>query len=187
MILAAALFTWWFRPQLNFNFSKVIGQPIDSLNNVLVYYNGGIDNNAGRSITADNYNIGIKYQCVEFVKRYYLQHLHHKMPDTFGNACDYFDCNVADGELNKRRNLLQFTNGSSSKPQPDDLVVFEGSRFNSYGHVAIITAVHDRQLEIIQQNPGPFGSTRIHLKLKEDHHKWTINAPRVLGWLRINK
>ena len=61
--------------KINLNFNYEVGQPLDSLNNVVVYYNGGVDNNSGRNTSADNYNIGIKYQCVEFVKRYYYQHL----------------------------------------------------------------------------------------------------------------
>jgi hypothetical protein len=61
-----------------------------------VYYNGGVANVVGRNVSVDGYNLGLKYQCVEFVKRYYYQHLGHKMPDTYGHAKDFFDRNVAD-------------------------------------------------------------------------------------------
>ncbi len=56
-------------PKTNFP----VGQQIDSLNGVYVYYNGSIDNVIGRNTTADGYNLGLKYQCVEFVKRYYYE------------------------------------------------------------------------------------------------------------------
>ena len=170
--------------KINLNFNYEVGQPLDSLNNVVVYYNGGVDNNSGRNTSADNYNIGIKYQCVEFVKRYYYQHLKHKMPDAFGNAKDFFDKEVADGELNKKRNLIQCKNGSKTKPKPDDLLIFSGSTFNKYGHVAIISSVSDNEIEIIQQNPGPFGKSRDNIKLKNIDNLWTLDNDRILGWLR---
>ncbi len=56
--------------QINVNPSLEIGQEIDQLNGVQVYYNGGVDTVTGRNTTPDGYNLGLKYQCVEFVKRY---------------------------------------------------------------------------------------------------------------------
>jgi surface antigen len=170
--------------KINLNFNYEVGQHLDSLNNVIVYYNGGVDNSSGRNISVDNYNIGIKYQCVEFVKRYYYQHLNHKMPDAFGNAKDFFDKDLSDGELNKKRNLVQYKNGSKSKPRPDDLVIFSGSMFNKYGHVAIISSIDEDEVEIVQQNPGPFGKSRDIIKLKKTDSLWTLDNDRLLGWLR---
>lgn len=170
--------------KINLNFNYEVGQHLDSLNNVVVYYNGGVDNSSGRNTSPDNYNIGIKYQCVEFVKRYYYEHLNHKMPDTYGHAKDFYDKDLADGELNPKRNLVQYKNGSKSKPKPDDLVIFSGSTFNKYGHVAIISSVDDDEIEIIQQNPGPFGKSRDKIKLKNTTGLWTLDNDRLLGWLR---
>lgn len=92
--------------KFNFNSDFSIGQRIDSLNGVFVYYNGGVDHVSERNTTTDGYNIGLKYQCVEFVKRYYYEHLNHKMPDSYGHAKDFFDNTVTDGQLNKKRNLI---------------------------------------------------------------------------------
>ncbi len=38
------------------------GDPLDSLNGVVVYCNGGFSGNSGRNVV-DGYNIGLKYQC----------------------------------------------------------------------------------------------------------------------------
>jgi hypothetical protein len=46
-----------------------VGQKIDSLNGVYVFYNGKVSNVSGRNKAPDGYNLGLKYQCVEFVKR----------------------------------------------------------------------------------------------------------------------
>ena len=164
--------------------SRKPGDQVDSLNGVAVYYNGSVSNVSGRHLAPDGYNLGLKYQCVEFVKRYYYQHLNHKMPDSFGHAKDFFDRSLSDGQNNRRRNLTQHTNPSSSKPRPDDLLVFGPTTFNQYGHVAIVSAVSDNEIEIIQQNPGAHASSRETISLKRKNGRWYISNSRVLGWLR---
>lgn len=170
--------------KFNFNANVSVGQPIDSLNGVFVYFNGGVENISGRNTAADGYNIGLKYQCVEFVKRYYYEHLHHKMPDSYGHAKDFFDNTIADSQLNIKRNLMQYTNPSRTKPNVDDLLIFNGNRFNQYGHVAILSNSTDSKVEIIQQNAGPFSKSRETYQLKRINGKWQIENKRIVGWLR---
>lgn len=164
-----------------------VGQRIDSLNGVYVYFNGKGDNVLGRNTTADGYNLGLKYQCVEFVKRYYYEHLDHKMPDSYGHAIDFFDNTLRDGQTNKRRDLIQYTNPSNTKPKVDDLIIYDGTMFNQYGHVAIVSNVTDNKLEIIQQNSGPFGVSRETFRLVNKNGKWEIKNRRILGWLRKDR
>ena len=171
--------------RVNWNFARAVGEPIDSLDGVAVYYNGGVGHGSGRNLAPDGYNLGIKYQCVEFVKRYYYQHFNHKMPDAFGHARDFFDGTLADGELNKARALLQFRNGGSSGPRAGDILVFDRWMLNPYGHVAIVARAGETGIEIVQQNGGPFASPREMLALRTADGRWWIAAPRVLGWLRI--
>ena len=170
--------------KINLNSAYKVGQALDSLDGVKVYYNGGVDHVLERNVTKDNYNLGLKYQCVEFVKRYYYEHSNHKMPDAYGHAKDFFDAEVKDGELNLKRNLIQFTNPSQSKPEVGDLMVFSGSVLNKFGHVAIISKVSQNEVEIIQQNPGPFSSSREVFEVKIHRENYKIDNERVLGWLR---
>ncbi|MBO0592239.1 CHAP domain-containing protein [Cellulophaga sp. E16_2] len=170
--------------KINLNPNYEVGQEIDSLNGVSVYYNGGVGNVDGRELTKDGYNLGLKYQCVEFVKRYYYDALKHKMPDSYGHAKDFFNPLVKDGELNTQRNLNQFINPSSAKPRVNDLLVYSGTLLNKYGHVAIISKVTDNGIEIIQQNPGPFGDSRENYILVNEDGKWRITNDRIIGWLR---
>lgn len=162
----------------------VVGQKIDSLHGVFVYYNGAVGNVSGRNTTPDGYNVGLKYQCVEFVKRYYLQHLNHKMPDSYGHAKDFFDKALADGQRNKKRNLTQYTNPSQTQPRVNDLIVFDKTNLNPYGHVAIVSKVTGKRIEIIQQNPGPTGRSRENLRLAKHGGKWQISNKQILGWSR---
>ena len=146
-----------------------------------MYYNGFCKLNKGRSLASDGYNFGLKYQCVEFVKRYYYIRLHHKMPYTYGHACSFYKKGIKDGQRNVQRNLIQYSNPGKMKPHVDDLIVFPGNKYNPYGHVAIISKVTDNEIEVVQQNTG-FGS-RATFGLTKTGNWWKINI-KALGWLR---
>ena len=169
--------------KVNLNPSHSVGDVIDNLNNVKVYYNGGVGNIEERNVV-DGYNIGMKYQCVEFVKRYYFEHYNHRMPDTYGNAKDFYNQQLEDGKLNSQRGLVQHTNPSSSKPKVGDLIVMDATFLNKYGHVAIISEVSNNTIEIIQQNPGPYSNSRETFPLENIDGKWQILNDRIMGWLR---
>lgn len=181
LAIATAAYFLFLRPK------HKVGEIVDRFNGVAVYYNGSIGNIEGRNVAPDGYNLGMKYQCVEFVKRYYYEYLHHKMPESYGNAKDFFDKTVADGKVNKSRDLLQFTNGSKSKPEVSDLLILDGHLGNEYGHVAIVSKVSDSEIEIVQQNPGVNGSSRKTIGLSMQNGKWRLAEERILGWLRMKK
>jgi len=44
--------------------------------------------------------------------------------------------------------------------------------------------VTENEIEIIQQNPGPFSKSRETISLDNADGKWEIKNKRVLGWLR---
>lgn len=177
-------FYWTLHYKLKF-LNKVfflieVGQKIDSLNGVDVYYNGSFSNVSGRNLTSDGYNLGLKYQCVEYIKRFYFEYYNHQMPNSYGHAKDYFNHNLKDGEMNKERNLIQFSNPSSTKPQVNDILIFNKTRFNPFGHVGIVSNLDNNQIEIIQQNVA---SSRETFKLKVVDGKWKVMDSKVLGWL----
>lgn len=177
--------SYWAITHINFNPSHQVGEVIDEFNHVKVYYNGGVSNVTERNLAPDGYNIGLKYQCVEFVKRYYYEFYHHKMPESRGNAKDFFDPHIQSGQINLARGLLQFSNGTE-KPQIGDLVIFKGHLLNRYGHVAIISNVTNNTIKIIQQNPGPFTPSRVTYPLSvNQNNQWTIQNSRILGFLRM--
>lgn len=185
IILILTLVSFLLLRNANPNPHYEIGQALDSLNGVKVYYNGSVGHTGKRNTSSESYNIGITYQCVEFVKRYYYDYYHHKMPDSYGNAKDFFNPSVKDGALNKSRDLLQFTHPGKHKPQTGDLVIFDGHEGNPYGHVAIISEVRPHEIEIIQQNPGPFASSRVTFDLDSTTAGFKIGHERLLGWLRM--
>ncbi|MDX2001891.1 MAG: CHAP domain-containing protein [Chitinophagales bacterium] len=158
-----------------------IGSPIDSFNNVKVYYNGlNYAESYGSHYHNDGYYYGKKWQCVEFVKRYYYDHFHHEMPNLYGHAKDFFDTTLVQGGINQERNLIQYWNGGNMRPKVNDLLVYNNGK---YGHVAIIAAVNEDEIEVIQQNI--LFKPRETLPLTYSNGSYTIGEVHSpVGWLR---
>lgn len=166
-----------------FDTTNSIGHKIDSFSGVDVFYNGpDFTHVSGRNVTPDGYNLGLKFQCVEFAKRYYYQVFDHKMPNAFGHAKDFFDKSLPDKAFNKKRGLMQYRNVREYKPQVHDLLVYDGYPGNNFGHVAIISKVSENEIELIQQNMGY--KTRLKIPLVNFYQYWTIADYNILGWLR---
>ncbi len=159
-----------------------IGEVIDSFNGISVYFNGEQGNVFGRNVAAGNYNLGLKYQCVEFVKRYYFINYGHRMPYTYGHAKELFDESLPDLKLNHKRDLYQFINGSEYRPLPGDILVFGPNYKNPYGHAGIVTVSKGKKMEIIHQNVGE--STRELFIVSEINGRFFVVDPDVKGWLR---
>lgn len=182
-VLGAA--SYCFATRVNLNPHHKVGEVVDSLDGVAVYFNGGVGNSEGRNLAPDGYNLGLKYQCVEFVKRYYYEHYNHKMPDVWGHAVSFFNSALPHNTLNAKRGLMQYHNGGDVAPQKGDLAVFGATAFNPYGHVAIVAATSENSVTIIQQNPGPLAPSRVTFKLTQANNKFTVENARLLGWLRL--
>ncbi|MDP4179158.1 MAG: ElyC/SanA/YdcF family protein, partial [Bacillota bacterium] len=91
-----------------------VGTKVDSYKGVNVYNNGkDYSQNNGKNYSKDGYYYGYKWQCVEFIKRFYYEANGHKMPDVYGNAKDFFDTNIKQGGFNKNRGLYQYKNGDN--------------------------------------------------------------------------
>ena len=130
------------------------GDSIGSFNGVTASYNsGGINSCGDRNWSVDNtYSYGFRWQCVEFVRRYYYEALGHKMPNRWGNACNYFRQDISSGSMNMERGLVQYHNGSV-RPIVNDLLVFQDMA-GGLGHVSIVIAVTDSTVSTIAQNIG---------------------------------
>jgi len=161
------------------------GQKIDNYKGVDVFYNGVARNVFGRNVAPDGYNLGLKYQCVEFAKRFYYEAYGHKMPDSYGHARDFFDGSVPNKSFNKKRGMYQFRNKTFEKPKVDDLCVIGPSPNNKFGHLFIITKVNSTSIEFVQQNPGPGNPSRGVFEMVNQDGTWNIKAPYLVGWLRM--
>jgi len=120
------------------------------------------------------------YQCVEYTKRFYREAMGMDI-SLSGNANTYYATAA-------ERGLDAYPNSGSVVPQADDLIVFNGG---DYGHVAIITAVRDDSIDIIEQNwdrnnayktIAKTGNTIADRLVK--YKDGTVETYSVIGWLR---
>ena len=165
--------------------SSKTGQVIDSYKGVKVYYNGNVGNVSGRNTTKDGYNLGLKYQCVEFGKRFFYEAYGHKMPDSYGHAKDFYNPSLPSGSYNKTRGMYQYSNGGRDRPKANDMVIIGGSGTNQFGHLFIITKVTTDGVEFIQQNPGARNPSRGTYPLIQSNGSYKIDGKNIMGWLRM--
>lgn len=160
----------------------LVGRSLDSYRNIQVYDNGLLYFRAyGRHFSSDGYYYGQKWQCVEFIKRFYFDSIGHRMPDVMGHAKDFFDPLLSHRGYNAQRDMVQFLNGGDEPPAPDDLLVF---RDTEYGHVAIVVSVDADRVHVIQQNI--IGRPRQTFTLRRMNGAYSIISSRSpAGWLRV--
>ena len=158
------------------------GTAIETLNGVPVFDNGPLASvSHGRSEGPGGYAFGLKWQSDEFARRYLLKARGHRMPDAGGTAASLFDVDTPQGALNERRGLIQYRQGGTDAPRPSDVIVFEDDA--SAGHVAVIAAVGEDFVEVVQQNARP---ARERLPLSQVDGGYRIGGGRsALGWLRV--
>lgn len=159
------------------------GRTVDTYRGVPVYKALSRRSRAGKHFSSDRYYYGQKWQCVEFVKRFYYIAKEHPMPNIWGHAKEFYNHRVPHGKVNRRRGLVQYRNGGDMMPSPDDIIVWNSRKF---GHVAIISKVSYDEIEVVQQNTR---RPRDKFKLIEKNGRYYIKAngryPKPLGWLRL--
>jgi len=177
--LAIGLVIWC----MSFTSEPRVGDVIDNLDGIPVFYNGHFTNVSGRNTSYDGYNFGLKYQCVEFVKRFYYLKYNHKMPNSYGHAKDFFDKSLVHGAYNSKRGLYQYKNAHGIAPKVGDIIVYDGCEMSRFGHIAIISQVNGDNIEIIQQNWGK--KTRQMIPLVKYESYYTVADFDILGWMRL--
>ena len=164
--------------------SWTCGEEITRVHDVPIRSNGlgihsCVQGDENRHRADDGYSYGRKWQCVEFVRRFYKDHLEHAMPSPWGNATDYFLDELPHGARNPDRDLIQLRNGGPDRPRPDDLVVFKEAA-GGYGHVGIVMEVTEDAIMLAQQNALP---AILRVPLEHDDGQWTIGHGAT-GFLR---
>jgi hypothetical protein len=133
------------------------GTALGSFNGVENYSNGNGTYNSGvYNYIGGNY-IGLEWQCVEYVRRYYYTYYGMDLYSLGGgmDAWQFFG-NAAN------MNLTAYANGGTTAPQIGDILCFNQTG-SGLGHVAIIRAIGSSTVTVIQQNvkngdTGPNGA-----------------------------
>jgi GH25 family lysozyme M1 (1,4-beta-N-acetylmuramidase)/surface antigen len=158
------------------SFGTQVGEYI---NGVIAYSNYENAYASGLYNFVDGYNTGMKWQCVEYVNRYYkaIYGMEIRIPGT--NANDYYGT-ASD------RGLIAYPNSGSTSPQPGDILCSDGG---SYGHVAIVRGVTTGSIHVIHQNWANTGADNdkiISMSISGGHYTvsgFSASYP-VQGWLR---
>jgi surface antigen len=157
--------------------SKLGGLSVGSLygyvSGVAVYSNGPTANlNTYGANREGNVYFGEKWQCVEFMRRFYYKAYGFYISKT-GNAKTFYG----------NSGLKSYPNGDSVAPQPGDILCMTNS---GAGHVAIITEVGSNYIKVAHQNVG--GASHIGLTLSMSGTNVNASAIgsslSVQGWMR---
>lgn len=155
------------------------GTLLGVFNNRNLYSNGSTSYFSGKTNSYGSYVTGYKWQCVEWIVRYYAAI--YQLYIRGGNANSFYSAATSKG-------LLRFPNGSSSPPQPGDILCSAGG---TYGHVAIIREV-DLNAGLVyycQQNWFQDSrDVRRKMILTQKNGTYTLanfsNSYPIQGWLR---
>ena len=127
---------------------------------------------------------GLRWQCVEYVERFYKVALGFCSMRGSGNAKAIYG-NTSHACSKK---LYRYANGGTVPPQPDDIIAWGGG---TYGHVAIVRAVHSDRIVIIHQNftdttaDGAF-SVKMSVTEKSGQKYYSVHGlvGATQGWMR---
>jgi len=145
-----------------------------------------------KPVKANGVYTGIKWQCVEYARRWLLKH----------KGAVFADVDVAADIWNKIHHLQRVDhkgiiplqndpNGSPHPPSAGDLLIY-AKAYKGTGHVAVITDVdlHSHVIKVAEENylnrkyPGDYARK---IDLIERHQRYWVLDPYVLGWKHATK
>lgn len=155
-------------------FLRAFGDVVGTFNGITAYSNGSVNYNSGVYST-----VGLKWQCVEYVNRYFYQKLAHKNLIHTGNAKDYYGTAAS-------KDLNAYANGGGTAPAVGDMLVSNGG---SFGHIAIIREVGANYVKVIQQNwSNAAADNSMQLAMTVSNGTYSVagfpGSYPVQGWLR---
>jgi glutathionylspermidine amidase/synthetase len=142
--------------------------------------------------TYDGVYTGIRWQCVEFARRWLLQQkgMVYGDVDTAADIWTKIDylTEVASGN---KIPLVSRVNGSTQAPNVGDLLIYAGA-FYGTGHVAVITAIDNSKglIEVGEQNYSNTSWHDDHARtipfIKKANQYWLLDS-YLLGWKQIQQ
>ncbi len=132
---------------------------------------------------------GIKWQCVEYARRWLLQELGVVYGDV-DIAADIWDLENVINPLTDEAHLFNsIVNGAKAKPQRGDLLIY-GREYLGTGHVAVVVAINEQQstVQVVEQNylnlkwSNNFARTIPYVNHSERY--WLLDA-YLIGWKRV--
>lgn len=134
---------------------------------------------------------GIKWQCVEYARRWLLK----EKGVVFGDvdiAADIWAIQQVHNPLNQHsENFESIVNGADTLPQRGDLLIY-GKDYLGTGHVAVVTSINEPQqtIRLAEQNyantPWQAEYAREIKYTLSDKHYWLLDR-YLIGWKRVER
>jgi len=149
--------------------AEPFGTNLGEFNGVITYSNGYAGYVSNQSNYYGGEYTGMRWQCVEFSRRYYLQHYDYYLDETVEYAQECFNTWGANAEIG------QHTNGSSTTPPAvGDIICASGG---GTGHVAVVRAVSGNTVTVIQQNfTNTYSDASYTLTLSQSGGQYTVGG-----------
>jgi glutathionylspermidine amidase/synthetase len=139
-----------------------------------------------------NVYTGIRWQCVEYARRWLLVNKGavYSDVDVAADIWDEID-HLTDVRTNRELPLESHLNGSMQPPQVGDLLIYASELYGT-GHVAVVldTDYEDGVIEVGEQNyrnePRPDDFARKIELVKKGDNYWLLDG-YLLGWKHVNQ
>lgn len=152
---------------------QVRGCVLTTLDGVAVYFNGW-----DPSASDDTY-YGYTWQCVELIQRYYGIRFHY--PGIWAPMYAYQTFE----DWGHPATMDAYPNGSPTTPKDGDVLVFDRTWFDPYGHVALVRWVKNGKIDFVQQNMYAIGEDALPIDSHNNISAGGLYGP-IRGWLRDN-
>lgn len=142
-------------------------------------------------IDQQTYKTGMKWQCVEYARRWYMQQLGYTFA-SIDHAYEIWDlehANKLDSEAEMR--WIKFPNGKAKrKPSVNDLLIYNKQQ-GIHGHVSVIVKVTKNSVYIAEQNYANsiWENERYARKIPLTHDQkghYSLDDLGVIGWMHLN-
>ncbi|HEY5534901.1 MAG TPA: CHAP domain-containing protein [Ignavibacteria bacterium] len=161
---------------INKSFADPFNTLLGTYNGIDVYSNGTVGNQSNLYNYENGTNTGMKWQCVEYVNRYYLLIYNKNIRVPGHNGNEYFPNATQHG-------LTAYLNNGTTSPAIGDILCFSGG---NYGHVAIVREVGSTYIRVAQQNVlNNSGDVnyQMNMQISNGHYDVTWGGYTCQGWL----
>jgi len=168
-------------------FGEILGVSID---NVIAYSNGNDSFYSGESNYFRGVYSGLKWQCVEYARRWILTTKNATFESIEGAKDLWTRVNFIENiYTKKKRKLIRHENGSTIKPMKNSFLIYPQQNQMPFGHVAVIHQVLTKSIRIGEQNfdfmPWKSSFAREIPFQQIDGHFFLDDQFEIFGWMEI--
>lgn len=151
---------------------SVWGQQVGDLDGVAIYSNSDV----GKPATQPSWSYGLKWECVEFARRYTSKQYGRTLPRVT-SAVDFWTASGMPTDLRR------VSNGGVELPQKGDLPIMANG---GHGHVVVVASASSSSVTIAQQNTArptqPLSVSTSSLAGSKTYRVSALTGYTTLGW-----